>query len=371
MTDNRDIDELLRREGERWRSTVSPRRQLGDSYFQERRRSRGLLAAALSTSAVIVLAVVGAVLVLRSVSVGGFAPSGTPLAVAPTQSPQSPPGNPQPTISSALAPSPSARTTPTAAPTSLSPPPLSVAVQDGDRVVASGKIVDDGSGPWICRELLAVGEHLACGGMRTVSIRGLDPRTLPGSERESGAYVTTWVTVYGTWDGDALEATQAAATDEPDELVPPTVPCNAPEGGWPGGATGDDGEQAALALERHVATQPERYVGIWPAVIPPPHDARGAHAIVVGTVDDVDTEGAELAAIYPYNLCVVPVEFSARELEEVADQLSALDERWLVEVEPAADRVIVATDVFDQATAEAIAPYREMVLVHTVVRTFD
>jgi hypothetical protein len=61
---------------------------------------------------------------------------------------------------------------------------------------------------------------------------------------------------------------------------------------------------------------------------------------IVGTVRNSAATTHELEAIFPYNLCVIEVNFSADDLERAAGALE-IPVSWLAEPSPALDRVVL------------------------------
>jgi len=343
MTTEDDIDRLLREEGERWRAEVPVNTTLDPSQFRGRPvASRFWLvggpAAALGAAALVIALIVNA---------------GWP--------------------SSAVGPSPSSpgAATGTAAPQStatVTPDPLKLVVRPGDRVIATGWLATPlpraagvptphPGDVYLCPTKLA---YLAsrplqgpgCAGAPMVVVRGID----------GSAWNGRYATVRGTWDGEAVQATgaTAAAPPDPEPFTLPAVPCDPPAGGWPGNVGAGDSDAAALALEREVGRHPEAYVGIWVAA----NEEAGQvvlRVVVVGTVEDVPSVTARLSEIYPYNLCVVGVQFSARDLQPVAADLSSREYGWLVDLEPRVDRVVVSVTALSDSAAQALAPYTDKI----------
>jgi hypothetical protein len=110
------------------------------------------------------------------------------------------------------------------------------------------------------------------------------------------------------------------------------------------------------------------YVGIWLAESTDATAGVLVRAVVVGTVGDVSDVAAKLTAIYPFNLCVVQVEFSAADLQPVLDQLAGIDERWHLDIEPSVDRVVVTTTTLEPSAAEAIAAFSDKVEIRATLR---
>jgi hypothetical protein len=120
-------------------------------------------------------------------------------------------------------------------------------------------------------------------------------------------------------------------------------------------------------LQSEVNGHPEEYVGLWSAVFEVEKGPSSEGAQVVGAVSDVDTATARLSSIFPFNLCVVRVAFSARDLNEVADHLSELQIVHASEIDPAIDRLVIRPLVLDSRTAEAIRPFADRIVLQPLV----
>lgn len=143
--------------------------------------------------------------------------------------------------------------------------------------------------------------------------------------------------------------------------VPP-APCPAPEGAWIDEGLSNERFEAAHALDDYVLSRPHKFSGIWSAA------AVGAVQVpVIGTVEDVDSVTRELADIYPFQLCVVPVEFSERDLRYAASSIEALEEGWSVDIDPVLNRVVVSPPVYDREAAVTLDRYRDRTVINPVV----
>jgi hypothetical protein len=199
-----------------------------------------------------------------------------------------------------------------------------------------------------------------------VPLKNFDAQSISGNQVGEW-WVGDYAVVTGTWTGDALQVKSVEPASPP---PPPTefrvVPCEPPPGGWPGG--GPDSDVAAQSLNDVVAQRPDFYVGPWSTVI---IDLAGdivGYAEVVGTVGSDSVAYSDLKETYPFNLCVVEVEFSARDLNEVADRIHTANADWHTMIDPAADRVVVKAVVFDAPLATAIGADLDKVVIDVLVQ---
>lgn len=349
------IDRLLEGAGEQWRATVYPQRDIDPIWFQERsawstRVLKGLGVAAVATA---ILAVVA---VTELVPGRDSRPGGSGIAVAPGTNV----APPSPTVGSVETRVP--RTPPTSPSSSAtSTVPTLEIVSVGDRVSAYGHILARDGDVELCPGYVFAGFNPGCEAF--IRLNDVDERSLPGHDLGDW-WVTGHYTVEGTWLGDAIRVSSLELSREPDE--PSTVkdaPCAEPEDGWPG-IWPNDG--AVELLQEQINEHPDLYAGTWDGRIL--NDDEIDTAKVVGTVGDVQASYGELSRIFPYNLCVVPVEFSATELSRASDSVKSAGDESLVTIDPSVDRVLVTAVVFDQPLAAAVTPYAEMVVVRTLVQ---
>jgi hypothetical protein len=242
----------------------------------------------------------------------------------------------------------------------------SLIVATADTVVATGAIGVGSTGRvYLCPgELASRGGALGCRGAKFVQVSGVDGQVWGGRS----------VTIRGTWTGEVVQVAEISPAEPITPTAPGPVPCDPPAGGWPGNAPSDAVEEAGHELEDEVRRNPEAYVGLWPAVVP--DASRGTtdpvvitdRVVVVGTVDDVEAVRSRLSQIYPFNLCVVHVEFSAGELESVVQHLSAVNSSWLIEIEPRLDRVVVTVGALDASGFAELAPFLEKLELRTTLK---
>jgi hypothetical protein len=354
-----EIDRLLGAIGSEWRSTLATSRDIDPRIFHDSRRRLAdqvvRLAAFASLSAVAVTLVIA----LRSAapssvpagtSAVGAANTASPSATAPLTRTEMPRTTPTPRV---------------APPTS---PFEDLIVEVGDSVTASGNVIDWGdSQPMLCADLLWVAYDPGCPAGSAVRVLGVDVHSLPGSETEGG-WVTTYVTVTGTWAEGGIEVSDVEVASEPGLAAPPEVPCDSPSDGWPGNGSPLENEAAWIRLKNAVDGRPDLYVGLWRAMFDPERGWGIEGAQVVGTVGDVTAESERLAKIYRFNLCVVRVAFSASDLDAVAQVIARTvrDDGVETAIDPAIDRLVVYTLAFDRATAEALSPYADRLVIRPV-----
>jgi hypothetical protein len=242
--------------------------------------------------------------------------------------------------------------------------------RDGDSVTAAGKIVQlPGDTPRLCFYLGVTTASMSqpvdagCHPLR-VPVDGVDLERLPGWTERGGGGMSGYLEAKGTWAEGTLVVRDVFAAIAPRPFVIPPAPCEAPPGGWPGRPSAEDAveaEASSLRLTDEVDDNPALYSGIWVA------DLEGAAPIVVGTVGKVEEVRERLAEIYPYNMCVVKVDYSAAQLQPVADRLAQSDGRWWTDVDPATARVLVDLPVLDEEAVSRIGADADKVTVRPLV----
>jgi hypothetical protein len=339
MKSDHEIDLLLREQGDHWRRGVPIDHDMDIRLFGEQPTGRRVTRWVLASGSVAALI---AILVLASAFRGL------------TSAPSSGTGSAVPSASGV------AGAGETAAPASAAPQANfnEIAVSAGDSVVATGYLAARANDLYLCpTRLLGITGGFGCLGADLVPVAGADALV----------WDRQFARVEGVWDGEVIQAVDIVATAVPDRPAIASIPCSPPVSGWPGNGTSEAAESAGQLLEEEVAGHPQKYVGLWSAASPS-EAGDITRAVVVGTVADVQTAVDELAAIYPFNLCVVRVEYSATDLQSALDELSATNSQWHLEIEPSADRVILTTTALDPAAAEAIAGFAGKVEVHATLR---
>ena len=270
-------------------------------------------------------------------------------------------------------------------------------VREGDAVSAAGIVVDGPGDPLLCRTNPMVtiahwpGEELppSCSTL-AVPLTGIEEIELPvWIERHGVRFTDGGVVVTGTWQDGALAVDAVAVADPaPSGLERWEVPCAPPTGGW----AGWDGlppnqpfeyfEAVAAALAGVIDTQPERFHANWigyPDGNPddaPTNDMgepQFEHTVmIVSTVDDPSEVQAELATVYPGNLCVVQVEHSLADLAAVVGRLAVADGSWVLDehsLDASVDnKVQLALPVLDERAAARIGADADLVEVSPLLR---
>jgi hypothetical protein len=200
-----------------------------------------------------------------------------------------------------------------------------LAVGDGDRAVATGRLVRDERGDWFEPPVWIAEPGRAGDSERrirpvsksAVKVAGADFDTVAGRFEKDGV-VEGWATVTGTWSGGQLRAGRQA----PPAPRPPqglalwvTPPCPPPGGGWPAG----DLSTAEVAGDITDLTVSGAAVSVtWF------RPAENLMVLVVAAADPALVE-ARLRPRLGGSLCVVPSRWSKAQLNDVRGQL---DQRW-------------------------------------------
>jgi hypothetical protein len=353
---DRDMERLLGSAGRLWRDGRSTSRvRLERSVFLRSRRPSFVLRAAASAAGF------GALVIALWVVVAGLAPPTENTGVATlSPTPASVHSSPSPTAGRSPAASPSADASP-------APSRMPAQVREGDGVVATGRIVAwDDMPPKLCASApsLLMDDIVRCSPIHADVVVG-EVTALPGWTPQPGGGVSDWLSVEGTWRERSIDVQSVTATTAPQRQLP-VIDCETPTNGWPGEPPPTlEGEAKNVALMDLVEQQPDLYSGIAVAHI----GGRGnERTFVVGTVADAGHAREQLSADYPYNLCVISVEFSAAELQQVADKLARPDGSWQTRVDAVLNRVVVELAVTDDEAVTILAPYREKVVVNPLVR---
>lgn len=358
--DDGQLEQLLRKYGEDWRSRTVPSRDVDASWFAAGSVERRPLRWIPSVAAVLLALAVVAVFALTELN-----PARPPGAQASFAA--SPTGTGFPVIGQAtrvpiVTPSTYESATPSPDASALTPPTGASAsdiVDIGDTVMGSGNIVQWDQGTHLCPGFDSFDGRPSCAFF--ISLPGFDARSVSGRELD-GMWVTDFVAVVGTWNGEGVRVTQTAPAEPTTEPSMEELPCDRPADGWPGVWPDDAGP---IRLSEAIARHQEIYVGPWDARIVDGTAVTTAKA--VGTTGDPDDAYRDLRRVFAFNLCVTQVEFSGEDLTRAVDALSAPDAAWHVEVAPAIDRVIVKAAAYDSELAQAIGSYRDRVVVVTFV----
>lgn len=236
-----------------------------------------------------------------------------------------------------------------------SPTPFDEFVDEGDPVTAEGTVVErQGPAISICRIIggpLSTEAGTGAGGgpgptceVQAVRVSGIELDDLPSH-----------IVVTGEWVEGGIRAISWQAT--PRESSFSQIPCERPSGGWPEIRR----ERAIRRLDNYVTARPNEFAGLWSAV-----DAAEAEiGLVVGTVKPLALAQQELAAVYPFEMCVVAVEHSETELQQVNAELTGIA-FWAHDIEESENQVVVYVDTLDRETAAMLQSYGDAVRVDAI-----
>lgn len=234
-------------------------------------------------------------------------------------------------------------------------------VADGDDVTARGFLLQP-----------LDGEYEICALAVSSAIEGAVPScvepsvTIVNVQSGSGDLVGQYVRADGVWNDGVLQARTLSPEDVPGPRDP-AAPCAAPAGGWPGNGSPVEAEAAARRIEGLVASKPGDYGGFWSAEIRESAD----RVFVVTTTQDPAVARDEVRALFEGNLCVVPVEFSKRELDTAAERLGASDASWTAKVDAVINRVVLGVPFIDAETAARLQDDAAILDLQPLVRPAD
>ncbi len=271
-------------------------------------------------------------------------------------------------------------------------------VEPGDAVQANGVVIEGPDGLQLCETLpepliaYPPGQDPppTCSSM-AVRLFGVDGPDLPGWTVRDGVGFSRFPgVVQGTWSTEGILFDRVVAdgsADEPSERDSWVVPCPPPAAGWgvDRGYTDLAVEEAEIAaVDAMIEHEPDRFHSLWIGY--PDGDPFGPSALadefgapmithmvlLVSTVEDPSIVQAELAEIYTGNLCVVRVERSLAELEEVVDRLATEDGSWRLDADgldqSVQNRALLELPVLDAAAIERIGADAELLEVDPLVR---
>ncbi len=238
-------------------------------------------------------------------------------------------------------------------------------VEVGDSVVAAGDLVANTNGsyalcsPESARPAIAPLLLPQCS-QYSVAVMRIDPRHVPGwtSVSKGGGYAAN-VTVKGVWTGGGIAATAVVKT--PSSALSP-APCGLDING-PVAPSGVQGESALRPLAAEIAAKPALYSGLWSGSL------AGRSIPVVGLVVGQESQGAILRALYPYQLCIEPVQRSAAVLNGLTATLSVAHPEWSPSLDLPHNRVAIVVTVLDASTAKTLSSYSSTVYVSSLVET--
>jgi len=197
-------------------------------------------------------------------------------------------------------------------------------VREGDRAVATGRLVRNDRGDWFEPALPIA----AAGGLErrirpawtgAVRVAGADFRAVSARFEKDGS-VEGWATVTGIWSGEQLRAErQDAPVPKPAHAPWVTPPCPAPDGGWPRterrgdvelsydpGDLTSTGAATAMTLFRPGTNQ----------------------AVLVVAAADLAAVETRLRPQLGKSLCVVPSRWTQHQLDAVRDHLDQHSRQW-------------------------------------------
>ena len=187
------------------------------------------------------------------------------------------------------------------------------------------------------------------------------------------------MSVAGTWTGQSImvEQVEPVAATALNVVHDRPIPCSGPSDGWPDNDFALDSENVTLPVEQVIAARPDRFSGHYRAYpLGDPHSGMSQaerlatyarSVLVVGTLGDEGAVQAELALLYPHNLCVHRVPFSRQRLEEASMRLVDRFGRSEVAVDIVHDRVRVRVPVIDQSVLDELGADSELVAVDPLV----
>ncbi len=250
----------------------------------------------------------------------------------------------------------------------MSSPGSLAAIQVGDEVVASGNVIQDVDGRvtvCLAPASLAVdtGSAVPSCSRQVVGLMGLTVASVPGWQSDGSRGFAENVTVYGRWNGSAIEVSVVKPGLIGHEDIPLAQnPCPEVQGLRPDQET-IDVEAAAGRLGDEVRAHDDLYGGIWRASA-----SGGAAILVVAVVGDPSEARTRLSELYPYPLCFVSVQRSSADLVALAQRLATDNPDWHTEVEPSVNRVHVLVPVVDAPTWSRLEPQIDAIVVSPLVR---
>ena len=94
----------------------------------------------------------------------------------------------------------------------------------------------------------------------------------------------------------------------------------------------------------------DTYAGTWSVDAPD-----GTVVQIVGSVRPASDAISPLKAVFPFALCIVEVQFSARDLEAALARVEDVRSEWQAEIDWPKNRVVVRLPVIDAEAATALA----------------
>lgn len=235
-------------------------------------------------------------------------------------------------------------------------------LDDGDRVVGTGFLIESPSGAvQLCIGGFGRGANSPGCSVVAVAVTAVDWDLVPGATRAEGIWYAEDVEVRGSWTESALQLESVTSHPRP-SYTPPSNPCSADEGDGTGLETAEE-EAALAALGSEVFGNPERYAGLWRAAS---RDNLGR--VVVAVVEDPNELRPKLGTLYPFPLCVIRAEFSGADLSTALSSLGESTPDWLARLDYPTNRVIVSVGVITEAIQAKLQPFADRVFVRELLR---
>jgi hypothetical protein len=194
-----------------------------------------------------------------------------------------------------------------------------------------------------------------------VAVKGVQWDTVPGAQRDAGAWFAPHVFVRGTWTGSEVRIESVTAA--PLSNSGPPVPASCGEDDATDGDPNGPPDEAALQpINAEVLGNPDRYAGLWRAA-----SADGTGVMVVEVVGDVSAVEAKLRRLYPYALCLVKAKFSETQLNSTLRAIGPATQKWRAEVDYPTNRVIVSVATSTDEIQERLEPFLDRISIRPLL----
>lgn len=202
----------------------------------------------------------------------------------------------------------------------------SLAVRQGDRVTASGRLVRNETGDWFEPPMpvalpVGVPRSVRAAWRGAVRIAGANFDELSDRFEREGA-VEGFAALTGIWSANQLRVERQALPQRRHPEGPrwQTPPCPAPEGGWPHLTWGHSDKN----LDYELGDLEQSGAAVARTLFRPSED----QAVLVVAATDLDAVEAQLRPQLGPLLCVVPSKWTRAELHAVRDHLHEHHEEW-------------------------------------------
>ena len=198
-------------------------------------------------------------------------------------------------------------------------------VREGDRVVATGRLVHTEAGdwfePWHYVGWPETPRRVRPARRQAVRVIGANFDDL-SNRFESDRAVEGFATVTGVWSGDQLRAIRQTIPESASPHFPrwETPPCPAPAGGWPHLTSGRRG----LNLDYDIGDLMDTRAAVSLTIFRPSED----QAVLVVAAADTDAVEAKLRPQLGELLCVVASRWTRAEFDAVRAHLNERWEQW-------------------------------------------